>query len=1174
MIFSKTCIFCHSAFCAQEKALNEARAAAAAAESSAQEANEARTAAETALNNANMEHAALLATAEATAAAAEAKVVEVSTSRALQCSNAEGARDAALAELESLRASSNSNNNSDEVAALQRALAAAESECAAVEAKAAEQSKAAQGELQAKIDALEVQLSEQQAAAADAASASASAPPPPAADVAPAEKNPEAADDGAGDHAVSFQVVLEELSAEDFSSKSEEALLTATASALGVPVEQLQVLSVAAGSVVVDIRVIGFKDASSAQALVDSLASGALPLATSLESAGIGPCSSGASVGWPAVAVSRSALEIARAEAQVLMAKCEALESELSAAREALEEGEVREGQLEEELAVASEAVAEARARADAAAEEADALRELRAGGQGSSGDPEVWSDNDDDEEDDDDGDADSSGKAGGGSGASMLAALAEEAGVESSEEGSRDRSVKANSSRTRSGLREVPEKKVMGKDAQDDDAEKSDEEEDFAYAEAAGSGNSPRAVKSTTAASAPETAATAELLKEAQSEVARLEAKVAELQLELQASSEKSNSSDSSSPDSSSAASGDLAALAAAREVVTLQEELSSMQSKLAEAEERAVQELSAAADLTQKLEEAEVAAKAHADANKEWEDRCEELEQELAEAQAAAEDATEAQEAAEAQLAAKGVSARQSDAAAAAELLDCKQQVEVEKRNVERLEALLRQKNKQGSSGGDSLDKEGGDKEGSSKSLPARTPSLLRASSSSFTRLSLSGNVPDRTNSMASSGSDTSDRSRRSSFSSSRDKGQPKLDAHQKRIQKMKEKEAASSTSLPRPNGSVDRPKDAPDHALGLLPGVYLSDDESATATTASATTPVAVPASPSAAIAAAAAVGMEPLTGWAIADARHWNLLVTTYDELRTEVMELSTATQQYAAGSSTALAAQTDLADAFLRMAQGCKTSAGTAAGGGGGAAARAAASKEVDIYLGEADYFVQVCRIANDACAEGEFASDLANLEQQLLECKEKLDAVLPSLEKAEEFRLELSHYHLKLTSELGVANPAAAQAALDNSGKKKTSSLFGGSKDKKVTQNLEKREKALAQFNIFAAEVKRQLVPLKLPRMRVQLLEQQLEEQQSLHKRYSEAMGDSFGQIIEREEEEEELGDRENGGRGDGHEGEEDGEEGEYYDEEEGYDDDERAYEDDEDYEESKDGVH
>jgi hypothetical protein len=287
--------------------------------------------------------------------------------------------------------------------------------------------------------------------------------------------------------------------------------------------------------------------------------------------------------------------------------------------------------------------------------------------------------------------------------------------------------------------------------------------------------------------------------------------------------------------------------------------------------------------------------------------------------------------------------------------------------------------------------------------------------------------------------------------------------------------------------------------------------------------------------------------------LGDARSWNGLVTAFDELRAEVLELTTATQQYGAGASTALAAQADLAEAFLRMAQGKSSAPPTAPDAAGSADGVTSASS----YLPDAEHFVDVCRIAREACAEGEFAGDLAKAEQQLQETKEQLDAVVPSLEKAEEFRLELSHYHLKLTTELGCANPAAAQAALDNasSGKKKSSSsgstvsLFGGSKDKKVAQNLEKREKALAQFNIFVAEAKRQLAPLEPLRLRVRLLELHLAEQQSLHKRYTLTLADCFEQLAVR-------GESEHGGSQGGDDAaQEEGEEGggeEYYDDEDG----------------------
>jgi hypothetical protein len=99
------------------------------------------------------------------------------------------------------------------------------------------------------------------------------------------------------------------------------------------------------------------------------------------------------------------------------------------------------------------------------------------------------------------------------------------------------------------------------------------------------------------------------------------------------------------------------------------------------------------------------------------------------------------------------------------------------------------------------------------------------------------------------------------------------------------------------------------------------------------------------------------------------------------------------------------------------------------------------------------------------------------------------------------------------------------------------------------SQNLEKREKALAQFNISVAEAKRQLAPLEPLRVRLRLLELHLAEQQSLHRRYTLTLADCFEQLAVRGESE--HGSSQGGNDAAQEEGEEGGGE-EYYDEENG----------------------
>lgn len=193
----------------------------------------------------------------------------------------------------------------------------------------------------------------------------------------------------------------------------------------------------------------------------------------------------------------------------------------------------------------------------------------------------------------------------------------------------------------------------------------------------------------------------------------------------------------------------------------------------------------------------------------------------------------------------------------------------LEVEKRTVEQLNALLRSARTVKST--DEL-KRGASVDGAKESSKQRTSESFGRSSSESLGAKPKA-VPERLASFASSISSTTS-SRRSSFTFA--DGKPKVDKRQKRIAKMLELQNSKAGG----KGQV---------ALGFVP---MEDPADA----------------------------VESVTGWAAAAVTDWNQLITLFDEVRTEVEELKLAASSYRVGLSTAAEGELDLAEAFLRMAQ--------------------------------------------------------------------------------------------------------------------------------------------------------------------------------------------------------------------------------------------------------------
>ena len=460
--------------------------------------------------------------------------------------------------------------------------------------------------------------------------------------------------------------------------------------------------------------------------------------------------------------------------------------------------------------------------------------------------------------------------------------------------------------------------------------------------------------------------------------------------------------------------------------------------------------------------------------EAGDEWEAECKKLEEELEAAGGGGSEATEAAEAAAAVATAEAAAAKSTAAKAAKEAAAAAKERDAAKQALEGEKRKTEQL--------EALLRQKKEKDG------AESPSRRTSSVESEKK---KGSVPARLASFASSiGSDTSSR---------RDEAnKAKTDKRSKRVAKMKEKEAGKRSS----NGAV----------LGLIPlarevDVALARNE-------------VVP-------------GTEPLTGWPFKEVAAWNALVTTFDELWTEVAELSNASASYKAGLEAMTAGEADLAETFLRMA-----SAKHAAVAAGVAGAAVSPDEDAAAFKDDARHFLDVCKGAGAAVEEQGFVGEIATKVAELEELRARLESAQEPLQRCEELRLELAHYTEKL-AELGAG---AAKK-----------SMFGGSKEK---SNEVKKQKILNDFVIFSGEAKRILNPLRCAAKRVELLEGHFADAERLHMSVAITLANAFDDLkVRGAEEEEEDGNGE-------YEGEEEYAEGA---EEEYYEEDEEEYEEGDD---------
>ena len=78
------------------------------------------------------------------------------------------------------------------------------------------------------------------------------------------------ADDELG-HIVSFSLSLADWSVDEFDAEAEESLIDDIANGIGVDPNQVQILSISAGSVIVDAQVVGLEDESAAASVADAI---------------------------------------------------------------------------------------------------------------------------------------------------------------------------------------------------------------------------------------------------------------------------------------------------------------------------------------------------------------------------------------------------------------------------------------------------------------------------------------------------------------------------------------------------------------------------------------------------------------------------------------------------------------------------------------------------------------------------------------------------------------------------------------------------------------------------------------------------------------------------------------------------------------------------------------